>query len=60
MHLTQEEVRHVAELAKLRLTGAEVRQYAAQLSAILDYAERIQRLIRAACRRRPMCWAWRM
>jgi aspartyl-tRNA(Asn)/glutamyl-tRNA(Gln) amidotransferase subunit C len=42
MHLTQEEVRHVAELAKLRLTEAEVRQYAAQLSAILDYAERIQ------------------
>ena len=42
MHLTQEEVRNVAELAKLRLTEAEVRQYAAQLSAILDYAERIQ------------------
>ncbi len=42
MHLTQEEVRHVAELAKLRLTEAEVRQYAAHLSAILDYAERIQ------------------
>ena len=42
MHLTQEEVRHVAELAKLRLTEAEVQQYAEQLSAILDYAERIQ------------------
>ena len=42
MHLTQDEVRHVAELAKLRLTEQEIEQYAEQLSAILDYAERIQ------------------
>lgn len=42
MHLTQEEVRHVAELAKLRLTEAEIAQYAEQLSAILDYAELLQ------------------
>lgn len=42
MHLTHAEVRHVAELAKLRLTDAEIAQYAEQLSAILDYAQRLQ------------------
>jgi len=42
IHLTVDEVRHVAELAKLRLTEAEIKQYAGQLSAILEYAERLQ------------------
>ena len=42
MHLTPAAVRHVAELAKLRLTDEEVAQYAGQLSAILDYAESLQ------------------
>lgn len=42
MHLTIDEVRHVAELAKLRLTEEEIRQYTQQLSAILDYAEMLQ------------------
>jgi aspartyl-tRNA(Asn)/glutamyl-tRNA(Gln) amidotransferase subunit C len=42
MRLTQDEVRHVAELAKLRLTEAEIEEYTDQLSAILDYAETIQ------------------
>lgn len=41
MRLTQEEVRHVAELAKLRLSESEVEQFAGQLSAILEYAERL-------------------
>ena len=44
MHLTIDEVRHVAELAKLRLTEEEIRQYTQQLSAILDYAEILQRV----------------
>jgi aspartyl-tRNA(Asn)/glutamyl-tRNA(Gln) amidotransferase subunit C len=44
MHLTLEEVRHVAELAKLRLTEEEIVQYAEQLSAILDYAEMLQQV----------------
>ena len=44
MHLTTDEVRHVAELAKLRLTEAEVAQFAQQLSAILDYAEVLQQV----------------
>ena len=42
VRLTVDEVRHVAELAKLRLTEAEIEQFAGQLSAILEYAERLQ------------------
>ena len=42
VRLSTDEVRHVAELAKLRLTEAEITEYAGQLSAILDYAERLQ------------------
>jgi aspartyl-tRNA(Asn)/glutamyl-tRNA(Gln) amidotransferase subunit C len=42
VRLTADEVRHVAELAKLRLTETEIEQYAGQLSAILEYAERLQ------------------
>uniref|UniRef100_A0A7C1JHG6 Aspartyl/glutamyl-tRNA(Asn/Gln) amidotransferase subunit C n=1 Tax=Caldilinea aerophila TaxID=133453 RepID=A0A7C1JHG6_9CHLR len=42
MHLTIDEVRHVAELARLHLTEEEIERYAQQLSAILDYAERLQ------------------
>jgi aspartyl-tRNA(Asn)/glutamyl-tRNA(Gln) amidotransferase subunit C len=42
VRLTTDEVRHVAELAKLRLSEAEIEQYAGQLSAILEYAERLQ------------------
>jgi aspartyl-tRNA(Asn)/glutamyl-tRNA(Gln) amidotransferase subunit C len=44
VHLTTDEVRHVAELAKLRLTEEEIRQYTQQLSAILDYAEVLQQV----------------
>lgn len=44
MHLTTDEVRHVAELAKLHLTEEEVALYAEQLSAILDYAETLQQV----------------
>lgn len=42
VRLTPAEVRHVAELAKLRLTEAEIEQYTKQLSAILEYAQRLQ------------------
>jgi aspartyl-tRNA(Asn)/glutamyl-tRNA(Gln) amidotransferase subunit C len=44
VHLTTDEVRHVAELAKLQLTEEEIRQYTQQLSAILDYAEILQQV----------------
>jgi aspartyl-tRNA(Asn)/glutamyl-tRNA(Gln) amidotransferase subunit C len=42
MKLSIEEVRHVAELAKLELSDEEISLFAVQLSAILDYAEQIQ------------------
>jgi len=42
--LSHVEVEHIAELAKLSLTGAEKEQFGEQLSAILDYAEILQRL----------------
>ncbi len=42
MKLTVEEVKHVAELAKLALTEEEIQQFTEQLSAILDYAEQVQ------------------
>jgi aspartyl-tRNA(Asn)/glutamyl-tRNA(Gln) amidotransferase subunit C len=44
MALTREEVEHVADLAKLGLTGEEVEMYREQLSAILEYAAVLQSL----------------
>jgi aspartyl-tRNA(Asn)/glutamyl-tRNA(Gln) amidotransferase subunit C len=44
MSLTLEQVRHIARLARLRLTAEEERRFAEQLSAILDYAERLKRV----------------
>ena len=35
--LTEEQVRHVAKLGRLRLTDDEVQQMAVKLSAVLDY-----------------------
>lgn len=42
--LSTDEVRHVAELAKLQLTEAEIELFASQLSAILDYAVALQQV----------------
>jgi len=42
MQLTTEQVEHIAELARLALTEAEKARYQEQLSAILEYAERLQ------------------
>ena len=44
MHLTEAEVRHVADLARLELTDDEIALYTEQLSAILDYAESLQQV----------------
>ena len=41
MSLTLDEVRHIAELARLRLSDEELHKYREQLSAILDYAARL-------------------
>jgi aspartyl-tRNA(Asn)/glutamyl-tRNA(Gln) amidotransferase subunit C len=42
MILSLEEVEHIAELARLALTDEEKARYREQLSAILDYANRLQ------------------
>jgi aspartyl-tRNA(Asn)/glutamyl-tRNA(Gln) amidotransferase subunit C len=44
MSLSIEEVEHIAALARLDLTGEEKTRYAGQLSAILEYAARLQAL----------------
>lgn len=44
MSITREDVQHIAELAKLKLTEAEEALYQEQLSAILDYAQRLNAL----------------
>lgn len=48
MRLTREQVAHIAELAKLRLTDEEMEMMARQLSEILDYAARLDELDTAA------------
>lgn len=44
MKLTLAEVEHIAELARLSLSEDEKALYQEQLSAILEYAERLQAL----------------
>ena len=44
MSITRADVQHIAELAKLRLTEAEVARFQEQLAAILDYAQRLNAL----------------
>lgn len=41
MQLTAQEVKHVANLARLSLTDQEVDQYSRELSAILEYIEQL-------------------
>jgi aspartyl-tRNA(Asn)/glutamyl-tRNA(Gln) amidotransferase subunit C len=44
MAITWDEVTHVARLARLQLTDAEVELFREQLSAVLERAQRIQSL----------------
>ena len=44
MELTTQEVRDIAELAKLDLTEDEVNRYASQLSEVFNYFQRLQAL----------------
>lgn len=44
MRLSQEEVRHIAELARLALSDEELARYQGQLSTILEHFERLQEL----------------
>ena len=48
MRLTLEQVEHVANLARLGLTEEEKERFAEQLSAVLEYAEMLQKLDTAA------------
>jgi len=42
MSLSLDQVRHIANLARLELTAEELARYQAQLSAILDYFQQLQ------------------
>ncbi len=44
MKLTRDEVEHIAELARLRLTEDEKKLYQEQLSSILEHVARLQTL----------------
>jgi aspartyl-tRNA(Asn)/glutamyl-tRNA(Gln) amidotransferase subunit C len=44
MKLSQEQVQHIADLARLALSDQEKALYQEQLSAILEYFERLQEL----------------
>ncbi|MCZ7644628.1 MAG: Asp-tRNA(Asn)/Glu-tRNA(Gln) amidotransferase subunit GatC [Planctomycetota bacterium] len=44
MSLTVDEVRHVAMLSRLHLSDEEVRRYAQQLGAILEYVDQLKEL----------------
>jgi len=44
MKLTRKQVAHIAELARLSLTEEEIALYQEQLSAVLEYAERLRAL----------------
>ncbi len=44
MKLKDEEVKHIAELARLELSAKEVKMYAKQLTEILDYVNKLNEL----------------
>lgn len=44
MAISRDDVVYIAELAKLRLTEAEIEAFAGQLSSILEYAEALNAL----------------
>lgn len=42
--LTKDQVKHIAKLANLKLTGAEINKFRKQLSKVLDYVEQLNKL----------------
>ncbi len=40
--LTEEEVRHVAKLARLKCSDAEIKEFTGQLGAILEYVAQLE------------------
>ena len=63
MAITRKDVEHVARLARLSLTEEEKERYAAQLSSILDYIEKLQQLntdnVEPMTHAIPMANVWR-
>lgn len=44
IHLTAEEVKHVAQLADLSLTPAEIKKFRSQLFQVLDYVSQLSKV----------------
>ena len=44
MAISKEEVRHIARLAKLRLSPEEIERFQVELSSILDYIEQLRQV----------------
>lgn len=42
MSLNEQEVKHLADLARLELTPAEVKNFTSQLGSVLDYVAKLQ------------------
>ncbi len=42
--MTQEEVRHLAKLARIELTEQEIVKFAKEMSAVLDYVSKVKQL----------------
>ena len=42
--LSKDQVKHIAKLANLKLTGAEISKFQKQLSKILNYVEQLNKL----------------
>ena len=42
MKLTKEEIKHIADLARLELTEAELKKYGSQLSDVLNYIDQLK------------------
>ncbi len=44
MKITPEQIRHIASLARLRIDDAEVEKWSAEMSAIVDFADKLNEL----------------
>ncbi|MDP2736297.1 MAG: Asp-tRNA(Asn)/Glu-tRNA(Gln) amidotransferase subunit GatC [bacterium] len=42
MQLSKDEIQHIAKLARLELTGEELKKYGDQLSAVLNYIDQLK------------------
>jgi len=42
MQLSKQEIQHIAKLARLELTDAELEKYGGQLSAVLNYIDQLK------------------